>query len=139
MIQITETIQIPESDLVFTASRSSGPGGQNVNKVNTRITVFFDANKSESLLPEQKQLILERLATRANKNGVIRVYSQRYRTQKANREAAITRLVELLRSALHTKPARINKSVPPAAKHKRLEDKKKRSLLKQSRKAIIDE
>ena len=137
MLEITDTIQIPESELVVTASRSSGPGGQNVNKVNTRITVLFDVSQSEAFSVEQKQLILEWLATRASKNGVIRVYSQRYRTQKANREAAITRLEELLRSALYIQPARKKKKVPHAVKQKRMENKKKRSLLKQSRKPVI--
>lgn len=133
LIQITDNISISEDELVFKASRSSGPGGQNVNKLNTRVTLFFDAGNSSSLSPEQKQRILKRLATRADKNGVIRVVSQKFRTQKANRMAAIERLQELLREALKSRPVRRKTRVPHAAKQRRLQEKKHRSLLKQQR------
>jgi ribosome-associated protein len=66
MIEITDDIAICEDELVFKASRSGGPGGQNVNKVNTRVTLFFDVAGCEGLSDIQKQRILRRLATRAN-------------------------------------------------------------------------
>ena len=119
--------------LIFRFSRSSGPGGQNVNKVNTRVTVFFDVAGSESFSQVQKKQILKQLATRADKNGVIRVVSQKYRTQKANRAAAVERLVELLRGALEKKAVRKKMVVPEKARRKRLEEKKRRSMLKQQR------
>ncbi len=133
MIRISSGVFISEDELVFRFSRSGGPGGQNVNKVNTRVTVLFDAAKAKSFSDVQKKRILKRLATRVDKNGVIRVVSQRYRTQKANRMAAVERLEELLREALKKETVRKKTKVPEAAKRRRLEEKKQRSLLKKQR------
>ncbi len=138
MIEIKNNIFVSEEELVFRFSRSGGPGGQNVNKVNTRVTVLFDAANCESFSDEQKRLILKRLATRANKNGVIRVVSQKHRTQKANRAAAVERLGELLREALKKRSVRKKTAVPERAKQKRLEEKKRRSMLKKQRALSID-
>jgi ribosome-associated protein len=126
-------ILISEDELVFKFSRGGGPGGQNVNKVNTRVTVLFDAANSRSFSDEQKERILGRLASRADKDGVIRVVSQQYRTQKANREAAVERLEELLRGALKKKKIRKKTRVPEAARRERLEKKKRRGFLKRQR------
>ena len=133
MIEITDDIAICADEFVFKASRSGGPGGQNVNKVNTRVTLFFDVAGCEVLSDIQKQRILRRLATRADKNGVVRVVSQKYRTQKANRRASVERLQELLREALKTKPVRKKTKVPERAHRRRLEEKKRRSMLKKLR------
>ena len=133
MIEITDGVFISEDDLVFKASRSSGPGGQNVNKVNTRVTLFFDVAECEVLSDIQKRRILARLSTRSDKNGVIRVVSQKFRTQKANRRTALERLQELLREALKTRPVRKKTKVPERARLRRLEEKKRRSILKRQR------
>ena len=133
MIEITDNISIREDELIFKASRSAGPGGQNVNKVNTRITLFFDVANCESFSDVQKRRILFRLATRADKNGLVRVVSQKYRTQKANRRATIERLQQLLAEALKTRPVRKKTKIPYAVKQRRLEEKRRRSLLKQQR------
>jgi ribosome-associated protein len=135
MIEIPGDITINEDELVFRVSRSSGPGGQNINKVNTRVTLFFDVANCESLSDQQKQRILTRLATRADKNGVLRVVSQKYRTQGANRRAAVERLQELLSGALKNRPIRKKSKVPYAAKQRRLEEKRRRSMLKRQRSA----
>lgn len=133
MIEITKDIFIDEGRLVFKTSRSSGPGGQNVNKVNTRVTLFFDVAGCEGLSDIQKQKILSRLSTRADKNRVIRVVSQKFRTQNANRRAAVERLQQLLKYALKTKPVRKKTKVPERARLRRLEEKKRRSMLKKQR------
>lgn len=133
MIEITDDIFICEDRIVFKASRSGGPGGQNINKVNTRVMLFFDVANCKSFSEVQKRRILTRLSTRANKNGVIRVVAQKFRTQKANRRVAIERLQELLREALKTRPVRKRTKVPYAVKRRRLEEKRRRSLLKQQR------
>ena len=133
MIKISRGIFISEDELVFKFSRGGGPGGQNVNKVNTRVTVLFDAANSRSFSDVQKERILKGLVSRADKDGVIRVVSQRYRTQKANRRAAVERLEELLREALKKKAVRRKTKVPEAAKRDRLEKKKRRGFLKRQR------
>ena len=126
-------VNIPEDRLKFRFSRSSGPGGQNVNKVNTRITVFFDVKNCEEFTESQKRRILEKLHTRASKQGVVRVSSQKHRSQKQNRDAAMEKLRELLDDALRRKPKRRKTRKPKWAKEKRLAEKKLRSKLKQQR------
>jgi len=133
MIEIPGDIFINEDELVFKVSRSSGPGGQNINKLNTRVTLFFDVTNCESLSDLQKQRILTSLASRTDKNGVLRVISQKYRTQRANRRAAVERLQQLLADALKTRPIRNKSEVPYAAKQRRLDEKRRRSTLKQQR------
>jgi len=133
MLEIHKGAAICEDSLVFRFSRSSGPGGQNVNKVNTRVTVFLDIAGDKNFSAEQKKRIYLRLATRVNKQGILRVVCQKYRTQKANRTAAVERLVDLLRWALEKKKVRKKTKVPYVSKQKRLEEKKRRSILKQQR------
>lgn len=135
LIEIEKGIFISEDELVFKASRSSGPGGQNVNKVSTRVTLFFDVANCRSLSDGQKGRILTRLRTRADKNGVLHVVSQRHRSQKANRTTAKERFVELLAGALAKRPVRKKTKVPAAAVRRRLDEKKQRSGLKQQRMA----
>jgi ribosome-associated protein len=133
MIRISEQIAIPEDELVFTASHSGGPGGQNVNKVSTRVTLWFDVVNSPSLSQEQKELIMRRLQNRIGKDGVLRVISQQTRSQAANKELAVERFVELMREALRRVPARKKTRVSRAARERRVEKKKQRSILKGER------
>lgn len=133
MVQILDDLDIPEAELSFTTSRSSGPGGQNVNKVNTRVTLLFDVDKSPSLSPQQRELLRLRLPGRINRDGVLRVVSQRHRTQSANRETAVRRFAGLLQEALVEAPERMPASLPDAAKEKRLEAKRRRSRVKRER------
>ena len=133
MIRINDNISIDENQLVFKFSRSQGPGGQNVNKVNTRVTIYFNVANAESFTDAQKRTVLARLKTRADKTGVIRVFSQKHRTQKANKAAATKRLVELLAQALQTPRKRRKTTVPRYAIEQRLKEKKHRSRLKQQR------
>ena len=133
MIKITGDTFINENELVFKVSRSGGPGGQNVNKLNTRVTLLFDVANCGSLSDLQKQKILARLTSRADVNGVLRVVSQKFRTQRANRNAAIERLQQLLADAMKIRPVRKKVEVPYAAKQQRLEKKRRKSLLKKQR------
>ena len=133
MIEITDNISIRKDELIFKASRSGGPGGQNVNKVNTRITLLLDVANCESFSDVQKRRILTRLSTRADKNGLLRVVSQKLRKQEANSRVSVERLQHLLVGALKTRPVRKKTKIPYAAKQRRLEEKRKRSLLKQQR------
>ena len=137
MIKITDCVFIPEEELKFTASLSSGPGGQNVNKVSSRITLWFDVVNSPALSPEQKDLVMRRLATRIGKNGVLRVISQQTRSQLENRELAIERFAELLRDALKQVPIRKKTRVSKGAKLRRLEEKKQRSGVKRERSSRV--
>ncbi len=133
MIVINEQISIPEEELVLTASHSSGPGGQNVNKVSSRITLWFDVANSPSLSLEQKDLVMSRLATRIGKDGVLRVISQQTRSQLENKELAIERFAELLLDSVKQVPIRKKTRVSKGAKERRLEEKKQRGSLKQGR------
>ena len=135
MIEIKDGVVISEDEFIFKASRSRGPGGQNVNKVNTRVTLFFDVANCRSLSDGQKTRILKRLRTRADKNGVLHIVSQRHRSQRANRQAAKERLIELLAGALAKRPVRKKTKVPASAVQRRLDEKKQRSGLKQQRMA----
>lgn len=136
-IKITASLTIPSSELTFAASRSSGPGGQNVNKVSTRVTVLFDVVNSPSLSDRQKALIQGRLPTRINKEGILRVVSQRHRTQNANREEAVERFASLLRESLHEVTARKKRGVSKAARRRRLDEKKHRARVKKTRSKAV--
>jgi len=132
-VKITEKLSIPISELMFTACRSSGPGGQNVNKVNTRVTLWFDVVNSPGLSTRQKEMIRDHLPTRMNKEGVLRVVSQKYRSQAQNRNTTIERFVSLLHEALKEELPRKKMKVPYAARRRRLKEKKHRSLIKHDR------
>ncbi len=136
MIQINDKIEIDEGEIGFATSRSSGPGGQNVNKLETRVTLRFDVEASAALDEDERARIHERLATRINKAGVLSVSSQRHRTQAQNREAARERFAELLRDALSDDPPRRPTRTPRRAKKRRLENKRRRAETKQRRSRV---
>lgn len=137
MIQITSGVSISECELRFSFDRSPGPGGQNVNKLNTRVTLEFDVDRSMSLTAAQRTRVRQALASRIGQDGVLRIVSSRERTQLSNRRAAITRFVELLSGAFHVPKTRRKTSVPPAATRARLNDKTRRGALKRSRSAGV--
>jgi len=124
---------IDEDELRFTYSRSSGPGGQNVNRVQTRVTLTFDVPESKCLTDAQKRRIALRLATRMNREGVLRVVSQRHRTQEGNRRAAVERFHELIAEALKRKKLRRKTKVSKAARRRRVEQKRRRGEIKRRR------
>ncbi len=133
MIEINDALRIPTEELEFRVGTSSGPGGQNVNRVRTRVTVCFDVARSACLSDIQRERILERLGARINKEGILKVRSQKHRTQQMNRTAAQERLSELLAGALHVARPRKKTRTTRAAKQRRLEEKKRRSRQKRDR------
>ena len=114
-------------------SRSPGPGGQNVNKVNTRVTVLFDFESCNSLNTPQRKRIRDRLATRLARDGRLRVVCHRERTQARNRSTAETRLVELLTEALRRPKTRVATRPTAASRERRVRSKKQRGDLKRLR------
>ena len=136
MIRITDETVISEGDIVYRFSRSAGPGGQNVNKLNTRVTLLFDIDHSRGLTAEQKQRLFDRLSSRISDDGMLTVVSQIHRTQSANRKSAQNRLVELLKAALRDMPVRKQTDVPHGEKQKRLRRKRRRSEIKQLRRPV---
>lgn len=137
MIKINGTLFIPEDEISFTASKSSGPGGQYVNKVNTRMTLCFDVAGSPSLSEDQKIRITKHLSTRISKTGMLRVVAQSSRSQLANRELATERFVALIKEALQENPPRKKTKVPAGVRQKRIDAKKHRSRFKKLRSRII--
>ena len=109
-----------------------------MNKLNTRVTLRFDAAGSPSLSDTQRERILERLSTRISREGILRVVSQKHRTQKMNRDAATERFAELLREALVQSPPRKKRGVPAGVRRKRLEDKRRRSQTRAGRARPVD-
>ncbi len=139
MIDVTPGLAIPDAELSFAASRSGGPGGQNVNKVATKVTLSFAVASSPSLTDEQRRRILARLATRISKDGVLRVVSQRHRTQGANRAAALERFVALLAAALAVEPDRVPTRPTRVSRQRRVSEKKLRARTKQTRRRVEPE
>lgn len=127
------TLTIPDHELAFTTSRSGGPGGQHVNKVETRVTVVFDVLHSPSLTDDQRARIVERLARRIDSRGRIRLSSDLHRSQSRNRDEVRARLHALLARALTPETPRVATRVPAAAKRRRLDDKRRRGEVKRGR------
>ncbi len=133
MVRIHQRLSIPESELEFTTSRSSGPGGQHVNTSETRVTLRFDVENSPSLSEGQKRRIRSRLKTRINNEGVLHVSSQKHRSQSANRDATIEKFAELLRGALQRRKKRKKTKPTKASQERRLDEKKRRGRRKKQR------
>jgi ribosome-associated protein len=125
--------RIPVSQFSFTASRSSGPGGQNVNKVSTKVEVRFCITRSPFLSNDEKEKILIALSGRINSEGEVIVISQSERTQLMNRKRAEEKLFQLLASTLTEKPVRKSTKPTLASKVVRLDKKRKRGNIKKLR------
>lgn len=132
-LRINDSLSVPRSELRFTTSRSSGPGGQHVNKVETRVTLVFDLGASTGLSHDQKQRVRERLASQINRDGLLQISSQSHRTQAANRREAEERFAARLAWALRRPKPRRPTTVPKALKKRRLDQKHQRAQIKEGR------
>jgi ribosome-associated protein len=135
MIPVTAKIALDEREIAESFVRSSGPGGQNVNKVASAVQLRFDARRSPSL-PADVRDRLQRLAgSRLTRDGVIVITAQRHRAQARNREDALARLVDMIRRAAQPPRKRRATRPPAAARERRIERKKRRAGMKKLRQA----
>jgi ribosome-associated protein len=134
------TVNIPDlsSEFQFLTSRSSGPGGQNVNKVNSKVELRFDIQNSSLLTDDQKNILLVKLATKITAEGILSVVSQRDRSQLSNKEDAIEKLYLLVAKAL--KPVKPRKNTRPTkgSVERRLTTKRIKAEIKQNRQKLED-
>ena len=138
MIQITENIAIREDEIKFKFVRSSGPGGQNVNKVSTAVHLRFNVVGSPTLPADIRSRLLDLAGNRITEDGVLIIDAHQFSTQDQNRQAAIDRLVDLIKEA--SIPPKVRRRTKPSAgsKKRRLESKRRRSQIKQRRKPVND-
>lgn len=128
MLHITPTLIIPDDELIFTFIRSSGPGGQNVNKVATAVQLRFDVHNSPSLPFEVKERLIKLAGYRMTQDGILAVEAKRYRTQEQNRLDAEQRLATLIQKALVRPKKRRATKPSKTAKAARVDSKKKHGM-----------
>ena len=133
LLRINEWVTIPLEELRFQFARSHGPGGQHVNKSETQVELTFDLLGSPSLTDEHKARLRARLGTRVDSDGVLHVTSSATRSQLRNREEATARFVDLMRRALREPKPRRSTAPTAASRERRLEQKRRRAQVKQTR------
>ena len=137
-LKIKNGTVIPDHEIKITASRAGGPGGQHVNKANTRITVHWNIYTTNALTPTQKELALKNLLGKLTQEGDLIVNSATSRSQQQNKEDALSKLAKIIRKALYIPKKRIATKVPKIMKEIRLNEKKKHSIKKKMRQVKID-
>lgn len=133
-LRVTRSVTIPASELEFRYVRSGGPGGQHANKTSTKVELTWDVLGSSALGPRQRARLLDNLGPRVEASGLLRVRSDKYRSQTRNREDAVERLSDLIATGLQVRKDRIATKPTTTAKRKRLDQKRRRSEVKQGRK-----
>ncbi len=136
VVRINDNLAIPRAELDYRATRSGGPGGQHVNTSSTRIELTWNVANSTALSDDERRRLLEKLATRIDGSGVLRLVSAGSRSQHQNREEVTTRFAGVLERALRVPKPRKRTKVPKSAKEDRLREKKKRSEVKRGRDKI---
>jgi ribosome-associated protein len=138
-VSIKNGIIIPIDELEITISRSSGPGGQHVNKAGTRVTIRWNVKKTRALQEEQKERVLQNLSSRLTENGDLIIHNSRSRSQRQNKDNALTQLANIVRKALYVPKKRVATKPSKTAKQSRLQAKAKRSFIKKLRRKQFDE
>ena len=137
-LAVSDWVTIPEAELAFTAVRSQGAGGQNVNKVASAVQLRFDAAHSSALPPGARERLLAMRDHRISADGVILIKAQQFRSQEQNKAAALERLAELLRRSLVVPKVRRKTKPTRASQTRRLDSKAKHSRLKRERRSLDD-
>jgi ribosome-associated protein len=138
VLEVSDRLAIPRWELEVRATRAGGAGGQHVNTSSTRIELRWNVRQSRAIDDATKQRIIDKLPTRVDADGTLRVVSSARRSQLQNREAAEARMAELVAGALHRDPPRRKTKPSRAAKLKRLEEKKRHSERKKNRRGSDD-
>ena len=136
MIIITSTLSIDENELHFDFIRSSGPGGQNVNKASTAVQLRFDVANSATLPEDVKKRLIQISGKKMTKKGILIIDSRRYRTQLRNRKDSVERLITLIKQTTQKSKLRKKTTPPVGSKEKRLKNKHHRSEIKKQRQPI---
>ncbi len=139
LVIINESLAVPESELQFRFSTGSGPGGQHVNKTATRVTLLFDVAGSPSLDEETRIRLLDRLASRLDRRGLLHIDVQESRSQWQNRMTAVARFQKVMAEALVEQPERRPTRPTRRSREDRLEEKRRRSDVKRDRRQRWDD
>jgi len=137
MIRVTQEISISESELKLDFIRSSGPGGQNVNKVATAVQLRFDVSRSPSLPEAVRRRLVHIAGKRVSKEGMLVIDARRFRTQERNRQDALERLLQWIRRASVRPKKRIKTRPTASSRERRLEGKRQRGEIKRLRRSLI--
>jgi ribosome-associated protein len=138
-LRVNRRLVIPPNELEERFSTSSGPGGQHANKTSTRAELTWNIESSTVLGPRQRERLRSQLASRLDSNGVLRVASEKHRSQLRNREEVRNRLAELVDRALKVERPRVKSKPTRAGKERRLQQKRRRSEIKRTRRMTNDD